>query len=114
MEKPNSVSRRRKQRSIRQDLQRKIVANDTPDAVDQPAGHDNKSPPRKRARTTTSPPQPHDENNINALNDARELGANQSENLAELVWKHFETEIREALIEVQNSIATPESGTNQD
>jgi hypothetical protein len=42
------------------------------------------------------------------------LGANQSENLAELVWKHFETEIREALIEVQNSIATPESGTNQD
>jgi hypothetical protein len=42
------------------------------------------------------------------------LGANQSENLAELVWKHFETEIREALIEVQNFMTTPQTDTSQD
>jgi hypothetical protein len=37
-----------------------------------------------------------------------------SMDLAELVWKYFEADIREALIEVQESMAKPDADTSQD
>jgi hypothetical protein len=40
--------------------------------------------------------------------------ADQTHGLADLVYKYFAAEIREALIEVQNSIASPETDTAQD
>jgi hypothetical protein len=45
--------------------------------------------------------------------ETKQQGARDPTNLAQLVWKHFEDEIREALMEVQETLAAEQAGPSE-
>ena len=118
MKGPRSTPRRPKQASIQQDSNRKILANHEPKPIRQPALRRAEPTPGDRTASpdsiSSARATDHDEDNVAPLHKAPELVANQDQGLAELVWKFFEAEIREALIEVQEALGSGDAvGTRQ-
>ena len=56
---------------------------------------------------------PADHNSAGVVDNSGSVGADDDEDLAQLVWKHFAEEISQALTEVQKALAPEQSGSSQ-
>jgi hypothetical protein len=109
MKEPRPTPRRPKLASTQQDSNSKILANHEPKPIRQPALRRAKPTPGEsriasRRSVSFTRATDHEEDNVALVHKARELAADHDQGLAELVWKFFEAELREALIEIEDSL----------
>jgi hypothetical protein len=92
----------------------KTVASHELNPIRQPAIRSAKPTLGRRTapRKAIPPARPHDTGDVTRLNETHELVADE-DGLATLVWRYFESELREALIEVQDSFAHIDSEPSQ-